>query len=219
MPTIYRCVLPAHATRTVALTATVLLTGALLTACGASSATTSPASASASAAAATSTATSTAAAGVVLKDAWVKSAPNGMTALFGTFTNPTARDITVVSGTTPAASKVELHEVVMVDGTMKMRPKTGGFLVPAHGTHELKPGGDHVMMMGLTGPIRAGDTVTATLTLNDGSTLAVTAIGKDYAGGNENYQSSGSAGTTMSPGMTLPASSAASMAASASMSS
>ncbi|HEX2808642.1 MAG TPA: copper chaperone PCu(A)C [Kineosporiaceae bacterium] len=215
MPTIYRFVLPARTTRTVALTSSVLLTGALLAACGASSAATGPASASASAAAATSTA----AAGVVLKDAWVKSAPNGMTALFGTFTNPTARDITVVSGTTSAASKIELHEVVMVDGAMKMRPKTGGFLVRAHGTHELKPGGDHLMMMGLTAPIKAGDTVTATLSLNDGSTVAITAIGKDFAGGNENYQSSGSAGMTMSPGMTMPASSAASMAASASTSS
>jgi copper(I)-binding protein len=75
----------------------------------------------------------------------------------------------------------------MADGKMQMRPKAGGFTVPARGTHELKPGGDHIMFLELTGPVRPGADVAITLTLSDGSTVAFTAVGKEFAGGNESY--------------------------------
>jgi copper(I)-binding protein len=209
MPNACRCVPRRRAARTLALASSVLLGAALLAACGSSSAANGASSTPASVAATTS---SPATAGLTLKDAWVKAAPNGMTAIFGTFTNPTGTDVTVVSGTTPAASKIEPHEVATVDGAMKMRPKVGGFVVPAHGNHELKPGGDHLMVMGLTAPIKAGDTVTAVLSLKDGSTVTINAIGKEYAGANESYQATGGAG------MSMPAPGGPSMAASASMS-
>jgi hypothetical protein len=120
-----------------------------------------------------------------------------MTAIFGTLTNTTGSEITVVSGSTPVAKLVELHEVAMVDGAMKMRPKAGGFVVPANGTHVLKPGSDHIMLMGLTGPVAAGQTVEITLKTSDGTTITATAIGKEIAAGNETYAPSGSA--SMSP--------------------
>jgi copper(I)-binding protein len=118
--------------------------------------------------------------------------PNGMTAIFGTLDNPTDHDVTVVSGTSPVAAMIELHEVVTVNGASKMQPKAGGFTVPAHGNHQLKPGGDHIMVMGLKQPIKAGDTITASLTLKDGGTVSISAIGKDFAAGNESYAPSGS---------------------------
>jgi copper(I)-binding protein len=39
--------------------------------------------------------------------------------------------------------------------------------LPAGKTVDLKPGGYHVMLMGLSGPLRAGDTVPLTLTIED----------------------------------------------------
>jgi len=76
----------------------------------------------------------------------------------------------------------------MVDGKMAMRPKDGGFTIPAKGSHEFKPGGDHLMLMDVKTPVKPGDEVTFTLTLKDGSTVKFTALGKDFAGGNESYQ-------------------------------
>jgi copper(I)-binding protein len=177
---------------------------AALAGCG-SSATTSTSSAVPTSSAAASTFATT---GLSLKDGWAKAAPSGMTAIFGTLDNPTGQDITVMSGTSPVADMVQLHEVVTVNGAPKMQPKVGGFLVPAHGSHVLQPGGDHIMVMGLKKAIRAGDTVPATLTLRDGSTVQITAIGKDFAGANETYASPGagtrmSAETSMSPGKSM----------------
>jgi len=177
-------------TRSLALGGATLLGLALVAGCGSSSTGTTVTS-TAAAASATS---APAATGLTLKDAWVKAVPNGMTAIFGTLDNPTDTDINVVGGTSPVASMVELHEVAMVDGAMKMHPKVGGFIVPAHGTHVLEPGHDHIMVMGLTKPIKAGDTVTATLMLKDGTSVPITAIGKDFSAGNESYQPSTGAG-------------------------
>jgi copper(I)-binding protein len=182
-----RSVLPA---RSLVLTSAAVLGVALVAGCGGGSSTSTSAS---GAAASTTAASSASTAGLTLADPYVRVAPSGMTGLFGVLTNATGSDITVVSGSSPAASMVELHEVAMVDGAMKMRPKAGGFVVPANGTHVLKPGSDHIMLMGLAGPIAAGQTVAVTLKTADGATVTATAIGKDIAAGNETYAPSGSA--------------------------
>jgi periplasmic copper chaperone A len=82
-----------------------------------------------------------------------------------------------------------LHETVEnASGSMVMQEKKGGFTIPAKGSLELAPGGNHLMLMDLTGPIKAGDDVTFTLTMKDGSTYEFTAPAKDYTGANENYE-------------------------------
>lgn len=166
--------------RRVALALGVAVAAALLMgACGSGSTPSTSAAAPASSAAASR---------VMAKDMWVKTAKSGMSAAFGTLTNTTNADITIVSANSTVSARVELHEVAGFDGKMVMRPKEGGFVIPAGGTHELKPGGDHLMLMGVTTPVRPGDEVTFTLTFADGTTAQFTAVGKDFAGGNENYQ-------------------------------
>ena len=65
---------------------------------------------------------------------------------------------------TDIARKAELHtHIDDGNGNMSMRKVEGGFVVPANGTHVLKRGGDHVMMMGLTGPLNHGDILRMTL--------------------------------------------------------
>jgi copper(I)-binding protein len=125
-------------------------------------------------------------AALTITDPWVKTADKGMTAAFGTITN-TGAEVTIVSAATPASPKVELHEVVGDGGEMKMRARQGGFTVPAGGRLELKPGGYHIMLMDVTGPIEPGRQVAFTLTLADRSTIAFSALAKDYNGGNETY--------------------------------
>ncbi|MFF4985622.1 copper chaperone PCu(A)C [Streptosporangium saharense] len=125
---------------------------------------------------------------LAITDPWVKTTGEGMTAAFGTLVNNTGTEVTVVSGASPLSPKIELHEVVESGGKMIMRPKKGGFVIPARGTHELAPGGDHIMLMDVTGKVEPGAEIPFTLTLADGGTLEFTAIGKEFAGGKEDYQ-------------------------------
>jgi periplasmic copper chaperone A len=139
---------------------------------------------------------------LAVKDIWVKTATSGMSATFGTLMNTTGTDVTVVKATSTASPLMELHEVADVDGKMVMRPKEGGFTIPAGGMHELKPGGDHLMMMDIKTPVTAGTEVTITLTFGDGKTMEFTALGKDFAGGNESYQPQ-MPGMSSSPSMSV----------------
>ena len=134
------------------------------------------------------------ASGVTISDQWAKAAETGMTGVFGTLTNTGSAEATVVSATSPSAGRVELHEVVGQPGSTMMRPKQGGFAIPAGGTHVLAPGGDHLMLMDLKGPLKAGSEIEVTLTLADGSAVPFTAQVRDFAGAGENYQPSEHAG-------------------------
>ena len=129
--------------------------------------------------------------GLTLRDSYVKAAPQDgempMSAIFGVLTNSSDRDITLVRGTSDVASSVELHEMAMEGGAVKMREREGGFVVPAGGELALEPGGLHVMLIGLTRDIRAGDTVTATLTTADGQDVTIEAVGRDLPNANESY--------------------------------
>ena len=124
---------------------------------------------------------------VEVSNAWVKSAPSDMSAFFADVTNTGQESVAIVGGSTDAASMVEVHEVL--DGVMQ--PKAGGVVIEPGESTMLMPGGDHIMLMGLTEPLLAGDTVTLTLDLSDGSTVTVEALVKDYSGANEEYDAHG----------------------------
>lgn len=176
---------------TTALTGAVLALG--LTAC--SGASTGSAGSQSPTSAAAGEASAAAQTGLSLERAWVKTAKKGeMTAVFGTLTNHTDAPIVVRSAKTPVAGMVQLHETVVDGGgSSKMQEKKAGFTVPAHGDYELKPGGDHIMLMKLTGDIQPGEQITVAATTDSGSvTFAATA--KDYTGAKENYDMDESSG-------------------------
>ena len=124
---------------------------------------------------------------VTVDDAWVKATEGEMTGSFGVISNSGDTDLTVVSATTTASDRTELHEVVMIDGEMKMQEKDGGFVVPAGGEHVLEPGADHVMVMNLQEPIAAGDSVDVTLSFDDGSEVTYSAQAREAEVGDEEY--------------------------------
>lgn len=129
---------------------------------------------------------------LLIADAWVKAEDEGMTAAFGTLENTTDADVEVVSVSSPAATAMELHETVMDDAGQMVMREVDSFVVPAGGSVELSPGGDHLMFMGLPAPIAAGDDVDITLTLADGTDVDFVAVAKDYEGANETYEGDGS---------------------------
>ena len=64
----------------------------------------------------------------------------------------------LVSASSPAAAKVELHEHLNDNGVMKMR-QVAGYDVPAKGNFELKPGAAHLMFMDIRRPFKEGEMV------------------------------------------------------------
>jgi copper(I)-binding protein len=59
--------------------------------------------------------------------------------------------------------------------------------VPAHGTARLVPGGDHIMLIGLSKPLENGDQVRVTLTSSTGQSFEWTIPVRSFAGADEKY--------------------------------
>jgi copper(I)-binding protein len=72
-----------------------------------------------------------------------------------------------------AADRVEIHEMSMSDGVMKMRPLPNGVEIKPGETVELKSGGYHLMFMDLKQPLKQGDTLKATLQFEKAGSLDV----------------------------------------------
>jgi len=102
-------------------------------------------------------------------------------AAFMELKNLTDKPVALISAASAAAKTVELHEHVNVDGMMQMRqiPKID---IPAAGTTMLQPGGLHVMLIGLTQKLKAGENVTITLNFSDGESITLEAPVKKVAG-------------------------------------
>jgi copper(I)-binding protein len=129
---------------------------------------------------------------VETSDMWVKSSEmsmaGGMTAVYGTLTNTTGSDITLTGAATEVAGLVEIHEVAMVDGEMKMQEIDGGLVIPAGQSVVLEPGGNHIMLMELSAAIEAGQEISVTLNFDGAESLILTGIvAKPSEGGDEEY--------------------------------
>ena len=110
-------------------------------------------------------------------DGWAKAAPAAaMSAAFGIVNNSASKPVRVVAAMSPFGP-MQLHEVVMKDG----------FTIPARGSLELKPGGNHLMFMKLAKPITVGEMVPVTLVTSTGALLKTSVMAKNYAGANEEY--------------------------------
>lgn len=129
---------------------------------------------------------------VVIREQWVKAVDSGMTAAFAELQNSGDTDIRVVGASSPASSRVELHEMATGSGgAMVMRPKESGFAIPAGSTYVLAAGGDHVMLMDVTAPLTPGSDTPITLEFEDGSSTTFTAQVRDFRGAQENYEPGG----------------------------
>jgi copper(I)-binding protein len=99
---------------------------------------------------------------VEVKDAWVRGTVAQQQATGAFMQLSAAEDLRLVQVQSPVAGVVEIHEMKMDGGVMRMRPITA-LELPANRTVELKPGGYHVMLMDLKKPLAEGETVPLTL--------------------------------------------------------
>jgi hypothetical protein len=110
-----------------------------------------------------------AAADVSVSDATIREVPPGqeVTALFMKVSNsgPVTALVAVKSS---IAKAIELHNNVEEKGQLAMRP-VEKVEIPANGSIELKPGGLHVMLIGLKRAIKDGESIPLTLEFADGS--------------------------------------------------
>jgi hypothetical protein len=99
---------------------------------------------------------------VTVKDAWVRATVPQQKATGAFMHLQSAQDAKLVSAQSPVAGVVEVHEMSMDGGVMKMRA-IPSLDLPAGKAVELKPGGFHVMLMDLKAQVKDGDTVPVTL--------------------------------------------------------
>ena len=111
---------------------------------------------------------------ISIRDAAVRATVPGMsaTAAYFTLENDSAQPMTLKTVTTPVAQKTEIHTTVSKDGMMRMQ-EVDQLEVPANGSVDLKPGGYHIMLMGLDEPIKEGAFVPITLTFDNEEQLKI----------------------------------------------
>ncbi len=96
---------------------------------------------------------------------WARATPKGAAVGGGymTITNTGTAPDRLIGGATGISSRFELHEMSMDNGVMKMRELAQGLEIKPGQKVELKPGGYHVMFMGLKEQLMQGQTIKATL--------------------------------------------------------
>ena len=102
---------------------------------------------------------------IQIADAWARETVAGQsgTAGYVTIANRGTGDDRLIGITARAPVTAMLHETSTRSGISSMRALPNGVAIPAGGTVSLKPGGGHVMISGLTAPLRQGDALKLTL--------------------------------------------------------
>jgi len=113
---------------------------------------------------------------VAVKDAMVRQVPPGttITGAFMVLHNQGRKDVELVKAESTVAKSTELHNHINDGGVMRMRP-VKAIPIKAGGEAALKPGGYHVMLIGLNASLKEGETVNITLGFADGSSKVVEA--------------------------------------------
>jgi copper(I)-binding protein len=118
--------------------------------------------------------------GITVSDAWARTSPmmERAGAAYLVLQNSGAAEDKLLSVESDVAKTIELHKTKEMNGMMQMSP-VPNIPVAAGGKTELKPGGLHVMLIGLTRELKAGDKVQLTLIFEKAGKVPVTAEVKE----------------------------------------
>ena len=96
--------------------------------------------------------------GVQASQAWSRATPPGAdtAAIYVILKAPTTDRL--IGATTPEAKKAEIHQITMAGNVRVMRAMRSGLPLPPGQPVSLQPGGYHIMLTGLTNPLKLGDT-------------------------------------------------------------
>jgi copper(I)-binding protein len=106
---------------------------------------------------------------------WARATPKGASSAAGymTITNNGNAPDRVNCVSSDASARCQIHTMTMQDGVMRMRPVEGGLEILPGQTITLAPGGFHMMLVDLTHPLEAGQTLKATLKFDKAGTVDV----------------------------------------------
>ena len=95
---------------------------------------------------------------VVILNPWSRATPQGAKVGAGylVIENRGTRPDRLLGGSVEDAARFEIHDVVVENGVMKMR-ELKDIELPPGGSIEAKPGGRHIMFVGLVHPLAAGE--------------------------------------------------------------
>jgi copper(I)-binding protein len=112
---------------------------------------------------------------LVITQAWSRATPRGAKVAGGylTIENKGTTPDRLLGGAADFAGKVEVHEMAMDNGVMKMRPLDKGLAIDPGKTVKLAPGGHHLMMQELKGALKQGDKVPVTLQFEKAGNVTV----------------------------------------------
>ena len=112
---------------------------------------------------------------LVISQPWSRATPGGAKVAAGylTIENKGTADDKLTGGSSDVAGKVQVHEMAMSNGVMKMRPLEGGLTIPAGKSVTLGPGGYHLMFMDLKQPLKQGSHFSGTLEFEKAGKLTV----------------------------------------------
>lgn len=109
-----------------------------------------------------------------IADPWARATPGKARtgAAYVTISNRGETVDKVIALSTPAARKAELHAHQMQDNVMRMR-RVGALEVRPGEPSIMRPGGLHIMLKGLRGPLRRGGSFDLTLTFERAGAVTV----------------------------------------------
>lgn len=113
--------------------------------------------------------------GISVEAPWSRATPGGAQVAGGylTITNSGKEPDRLTGGSFPNAARFEIHEMKTEGGVMTMRPLPKGLEINPGETIEFKPGGYHLMFMGLKQGLKEGQSVKGTLVFEKAGTLNV----------------------------------------------
>ncbi len=123
--------------------------------------------------------------GIVVSDAWVRAAPAGrpMSAGYLTLCNGGETTAALTGALFGGAANVELHASSLDENGVASMTPLASLPVPVGGEASMAPGGAHIMLIGLTAPLEAGETVEMTLEFENAPPQTVSFEVRDAAPG------------------------------------
>jgi periplasmic copper chaperone A len=112
---------------------------------------------------------------IVIDHPWARATPHGASVGAGYFslTNTGTTADRLIAATAAAADHVELHQMSMVDGVMRMRPVKDGIELKPGQRIEFKSNAFHLMMVDLKEPLQQGQRIKGTLTFEKAGTVDI----------------------------------------------
>ena len=111
---------------------------------------------------------------IVIEQPWSRATPVKVGGAYMTLRNNGNVPDKLIRIASPVAERAEIHETKVEGGMAMMRP-VDGVELKRRSSVQLKPGGLHVMLIGLRRPLKEGERITLSLTFERAGTIEIEA--------------------------------------------